>query len=255
MLKKLQFDGAPVLVTGAGTGIGQACCQVLAELGASVVMVGRTEETLRETERLIAGTGVETMCLTADVTREDDVAGVRDAVAARWGHLKALINNAGNNLRAKIEDLKTDDWNSIVAVDLHSVYYCAKLFLPLLKAAPGGGAIVNNASIFAVIGNPQMPAYCAAKGGVLALTRQLAVDYGPDGVRVNAVCPGPTLTPRIRAYAERGLTDTGRLASLTALKRMAEPEEIADVIVFLASDAASYVHGESVVIDGGQTIQ
>jgi len=100
-----------------------------------------------------------------------------------------------------------------------------------------------------------MPAYCAAKGGVLALTRQLAVDYGPDGVRVNAVCPGPTLTPRIRAYAERGLTDTRRLASLTALKRMAEPEEIADVIVFLASDAASYVHGESVVIDGGQTIQ
>jgi NAD(P)-dependent dehydrogenase (short-subunit alcohol dehydrogenase family) len=255
MLKKLQFNGAPVVVTGAGTGIGQACCQVLAELGASVVMAGRTEATLRETERLIAGAGVETMCVVADVTREDDVARLRDAVAKRWGHLKALINNAGNNLRARIEDLKTEDWNSIVAVDLNSVYFCAKLFLPLLKAAPGGGAIVNNASIFAVIGNPQMPAYCAAKGGVLALTRQLAVDYGPDGVRVNAVCPGPTLTPRIRSYAERGLTDIKRLASITALKRMAEPEEIADLIVFLASDAASYIHGESVVIDGGQTIQ
>ena len=255
MLKKLQFNGAPVLVTGAGAGIGQACCRTLAELGASVIMVGRTMEALRETERLIAGPGVETMCIAADVTVEADIARVRDAVAKRWGHLKALINNAGNNFRAKIEELTAEDWNRIVAVDLTSVYLGAKLLLPLLKAAPGGGAIVNNASIFAVIGNPLMPAYCAAKGGVLSLTRQLAVDYGSEGVRVNAVCPGPTLTARIRSYAERGLTDIKRLASITALKRMAEPEEIADVIVFLASDAASYVHGESVVIDGGQTIQ
>jgi len=255
MLAKLRFNDAPVVVTGAGAGIGQACCVALAELGASVVMVGRTEQTLRETQALIAGTGVATLCHVADVTKEDEVAALRDAVADRWGHLKALVNNAGDNFRAPIHELKTEDWDRIIAVDLTSVYFCSKLLLPLLKRAPGGGAIVNNSSTFGVVGNPLMPAYCAAKGGVLALTRQMAVDYGTENVRVNAVCPGPTLTPRIRGYAERGLTDPKRMGSLTCLGRPAEPEEIADVMAFLASDAASYIHGASIMVDGGYTIK
>ena len=250
MLERLKFNGEPVLVTGGGSGIGQACCEALAELGATVIIVGRTEATLRETEQKLVRFDVETLCHPTDVRREEDVAALRDAVSERWGRLKALINNAGDNQRATIEELETEDWARILAV-----YYAAKLFMPLLKAAPGGGAIVNTASTFGVVGNPMMPAYCAAKGGVLSLTRQLAVDYGKDGVRANAICPGPTLTPRIRGYAERGLTDTDRLGGLTCLGRMAEPAEIADVMAFLASDASSYMNGASVVVDGGYTVK
>ena len=255
MLRKLKFDGAPVLVTGAGGGIGQACCVSLAELGASLILVGRTEETLRATADRVADFGAETMCHVADVSREQDVLRLHDAVAARWGHLKALVNNAGDNFRSKIVDLATEDWDRVLGVHLGGVFHLTKMFLPLLKAAPNGSAIVNMSSIFGVVGNAQMPAYCAAKGAVLSLTRQLAIDYGPEGVRVNAICPGPTVTGRIREYADRGLTDFDRMSALTCLGRMADPEEIGDVTAFLASDAASYMCGATVVVDGGQTAQ
>lgn len=252
MLDKLKFNGAPVLVTGAGSGIGRACCITFAELGASVILAGRTEATLRETEKLIAGKAAATLCFVTDVTREGDVARLRDAVQARFGTVKALINNAGDNLRTKIEDLKTEDWNRILAVDLTSVFLCTKAFLPLLKGAKGP-SIVNNASLYGVVGQNAMAAYSAAKGGVVNLTRQLAVDYGPDGIRINAVCPGPVLTERIRGYAEKGLTDLDRIAALTLLNRLADPAEIADVIAFLASDAASYIHGAAIMVDAGHS--
>ncbi len=253
MLDRLKFNGAPVIVTGGGSGIGQACCEVLAELGATVIMVGRTEAKLRETESLIARFGVETLCHVADVSNEDEVAGLRDVVAERWGHVKALINNAGDNFQSNIEELETADWNRILGVNLDSLYYFAKLFLPLLKAAPGGGAMVNTASTFGVVGNARMPAYSAAKGGMLALTRQLAIDYGEQGMRINAICPGPTLTARIQGYVDRGLTDIDHLGALTCMGRMAEPREIADVMAFMASDAASYMNGATVIVDGGYT--
>lgn len=254
MLEDLRFGGAPVIVTGAGTGIGQACAEVLAELGAAVVMIGRQERTLRETEALIEAAGGAHASLVGDVTREEDVAALRDLVAERWGYAKGLINNAGDNFQSAITDLRTQDWQRIIDVDLTSVYHMSKAFLALLAKAPGGGAIVNNASTFGMVGNPLMPAYCAAKGGVLSLTRQLAVDYGPQGVRVNAVCPGPTLSPRVRGYFESGKSDPGRLTELVLLRRLAECREIANVMVFMLSDAASFMHGASVVVDGGYTV-
>lgn len=255
MLKELQFNGAPVVVTGAGTGIGQACAVVLGELGATVVMTGRTEKTLRDSEAMVEETGAVYATWVGDVTDESNVIELRDMVEERWGHLKGLINNAGNNFRSKITELKSEDWHRIIDVDLTSVYYTSKAFLPLLSKAPGGGAIVNNASIYGVVGNPLMPAYSAAKGAVLALTRQLAVDYGEEGVRVNAICPGTTGSPRVLGYLEQGLSDYDRLMKKNIIQRIADCREIANVAVFLASDAASYVHGESVVVDGGYTIK
>lgn len=254
MLDDLRFNGEPVVVTGGGTGIGQACAVVLGELGASVVISGRTEKTLKETQALVEATGAECATWVGDVTDEANVFHLRDHVAERWGHVKGLLNNAGDNFRSPITELKTEDWRRIMDVDLTSVFYACKAFLPLLTRAPGGGAIVNNASIWGVVGNPLMPVYSAAKGGVMALTRQLAVDYGPQGVRVNAICPGPTVTPRLQGYIDRGLTDETKLAADTLVGRIAEAREIANVAVFLLSDAASFVQGESVVIDGGTTI-
>jgi meso-butanediol dehydrogenase/(S,S)-butanediol dehydrogenase/diacetyl reductase len=255
VLERLRFDREPVLVTGGGAGIGRACCEALAELGATVILVGRTEAPLHEAAAAIERAGAVAVPRQVDVTSEPAVEALREEIAGRFGRLKALINNAGDNFRTPITDLKTADWDRIVAVDLTSVFYLCRAMLPLLVKAPRGGAVVNNSSTFGLVGNALMPAYCAAKGGVLALTRQLAVDYGKAGVRVNAICPGPTLSPRVKGYIERGLSNPAALIAKVPLGRMAECREIADVAVFLASDAASYVHGATVAIDGGYTIQ
>jgi NAD(P)-dependent dehydrogenase (short-subunit alcohol dehydrogenase family) len=254
VLAELQFKGAPVIVTGAGSGIGQACCEVLAELGATLILVGRTAAKLKDTEKLIARYGVACESHEVDVAVEDQVRALHDAVAARHGHLKGLVNNAGTNFVKKLGDLETADWNRIIAVDLTSIYYMCKAFIPMLLKAPGGGSIVNVASTFGVIGSPEMPVYCAAKGGVISLTRQLAVDYGKQGLRVNSLCPGPTLSPRVRGYLDQGLVDPVATRQLTLLDRLAECREIANAAAFLVSDAASYVHGTAMVVDGGQTV-
>jgi NAD(P)-dependent dehydrogenase (short-subunit alcohol dehydrogenase family) len=188
------------------------------------------------------------------VSDEAQVRGLHEAVAAKHGFVKAVINNAGTNHVARITDLKTEDWNRILAIDLTSVYFMCKLFIPMLAKAPGGGSIVNVASTFGIIGHHSMPVYCAAKGGMMSLTRQLAIDYGKEGVRVNSLCPGATLSPRVKGYIEKGLVDGEATRKLATLERMAECDEIANAAVFLASDAASYVHGTAFVVDGGQTI-
>jgi meso-butanediol dehydrogenase/(S,S)-butanediol dehydrogenase/diacetyl reductase len=253
MLDRMKFAGAAVVVTGAGGGIGQACALVLAELGATVVLVGRTQATLDETARQVRAAGGQAHAFIADVTSETDVAALAAALRERLGAVKAVINNAGDNFRAKITDLSTEKWRAIVAVDLDSVFYMCRAFIPLLIAAKGP-AILNIASSFGVIGNPEMPAYCAAKGAVVNLTRQLAVDWGEKGLRVNALCPGPTLSPRFKSYLARGLTSREALERQVMLHRLAECREIANVAAFLVSDAASFVHGATIVADGGQTI-
>jgi NAD(P)-dependent dehydrogenase (short-subunit alcohol dehydrogenase family) len=189
-----------------------------------------------------------------DVAVEAQVQALHQSVAARHGHIKGLVNNAGTNFVKKLGDLETADWNRIIAIDLTSIYYMCKAFIPMLLKAPGGGSIVNVASTFGVIGSPEMPVYCAAKGGVISLTRQLAVDYGKQGLRVNSLCPGPTLSPRVRGYLEQRLVDPEATRRLTLLDRLAECREIANAAAFLVSDAASYVHGTAMVVDGGQTV-
>ncbi len=253
MLDSLRFAGEVVVVTGGGGGIGRACAEILAELGATVAVVGRTAATLDATAALIAAKGGRCDCFVADVAAAAEVEALGAAVAAKWGRVKAVINNAGDNFRSKITALSTEKWRAIIAVDLDSVFYMCRTFIPLLLKAEKP-AILNVASSFAVIGNAEMPAYCAAKGAVVNLTRQLAVDYGPSGLRVNALCPGPTLSPRFRSYLERGLTSRERLERQVLLNRLAECREIGNVAAFLVSDAASFVHGATVMADGGQTV-
>ena len=254
MLDRLKFDGAPVLVTGGGQGIGRSTCEVLAELGAHVIVVSKTEENVRETERLLRESGADCEGHVADVSVRAQVDAIAAKVAASHSYVKSIVNNAGTNFVKKLEDLEEDDWHRIIGIDLSSVYYMCKAFLPILRKAPDGASIVNVASTFGIIGHPEMPVYCAAKGGVLSLTRQLAVDYGPENIRVNGVCPGATLSPRVKSYIDSGMVDGKIVEELALLNRLAECDEIANVIAFLASDAASYVHGTSMVVDGGQTV-
>ncbi|MET0633387.1 MAG: SDR family oxidoreductase [Xanthobacteraceae bacterium] len=253
MLKQLQFNGEVVVVTGAAGGIGRATAEALAELGATTVLVGRTQATLDGVKTALEKTGAKSEAFTADVSKEQDVARLRDFVQQRWGRAKAIVNNAGNNFISPITDLSTEKWHELIAVDLDSIFYMCRAFIPLLLQAKNP-SILNVASSFGHIGNPHMPVYCAAKGGVVSLTRQLAVDYGAKGLRVNSLCPGPTLSPRVKGYFDSGKSDPKVTVQKVMLQRFAECDEIGNVAAFLVSDAASYVHGASILVDGGQTI-
>lgn len=255
MLDELKFAGAPVVVTGAGSGIGEATCDVLAELGATLILVGRNAATLERTAQRVAALGAQSLVVAADVSREDDVGRLRDAVAGRWSSVKALVNNAGINFRSTAGDLSAEKWREVLGVNLDGTFFVSRAFLPLLLAHAGGAAIVNVASIFGLIGPPGYAPYSAAKGGVISLTRQMAVDYGPRGVRVNSICPGPILTDRVAGYYQGREADLDATAKAVVLGRWGEPREIGNAIAFLASDASSYMNGAALVVDGGRTIR
>ena len=255
MLKSLQFDGAPVLVTGAGVGIGRSCCETLAELGATVLFCARTEARLQETEAAVKAKGAKAEYFVCDVANEAAVNEMGRKIAAKYGKLKALINNAGTNFPSSIGELAPEKWHEIIAQDLHSMFYVTKAVMPLIEAWGPGANILNVASTFGVFGFPRTAPYAAAKGGMISISRQMAVDYGPKGIRVNALCPGPTLSPRVKGYMDSGRFDRKQTVDMVPLGRMAECEEVANVAIFMVSDAASYMNGSVVTVDGGQTVK
>ena len=255
MLAELRFDGAPVIVTGAGSGIGQAACEAFAELGATLVLVGRRADALRETAERVERRGAQCATFSADVADEAAVAKLFEFVAGRWDRVKALVNNAGNNFRVSVAEMTTQKWRELLGVNLDGTFFMSRAFLPLLLASKDGASIVNVASIFGVIGPAGFAPYAAAKGGVISLTRQMAIDYGPRGVRVNAISPGPILTDRVAGYYKGREADMQATASAVPLGRLGTPREIGDTIAFMASGASSYMNGANVVVDGGRTVR
>ena len=230
------------LVTGAARGIGAACAHRLAADGHRVVLADLDLAAAEEVAGALPGTGHAAVLLDAG-----DPASWR-ALAAVHPTVDAIVNNAFTVVRSRAHELAEDDWDRQIAVDLSAVYHSVRAYGAALLER--GGTIVNVASVHAVLGYSAHPAYAAAKGGVVALTRQLAVDYGP-AVRVNAVLPGPIRT-RIWDDVDE---DGHRLAAAgTALQRMGRPEEVAAVVGFLCSADASYVTGTAIPVDGGCTI-
>lgn len=238
-----------IIVTGAASGIGQATARRLAADGARVVLADRDD-----TEALasaIRDGGGQASARRVDVMAAEQIDAMVRGALDEFGSIDGLVNAAGICISKLLEDTTEEEWDRQLGVNLKGVFLCCRALIPALRQG-GGGAIVNIGSTAGLVGGPQTPAYCASKGGVVQLTRALAVDHAADGIRVNCVCPGPVDTAMLSSVDETDF-DVGVLIDATLIKRVAQPGEIAGVIRFLLSDDASNMTGSIVVTDGGQT--
>ncbi|MCY0879892.1 MAG: SDR family NAD(P)-dependent oxidoreductase [Firmicutes bacterium] len=243
------------IVTGGGRGIGQATALGLAEDGFRIAVVDRDLAKAEDTVNAILAAGGDAQGWVCDVAKPQEVQRLMTETIAHYGRIDVLVNNAGIIMPGFIEEISDADWLRVVSVNLSGVFYCIKYAMPALKKRRG--CIVNVASMNGLVGQLRNPAYSATKGGVIALTRAVAIDVAPMGVRVNAVCPAGVATPLLEEWFQSH-ADPGSMRQATDLSHMlgrtATPEEIAAVIRFLASAQASFITGQAIPVEGGATL-
>ena len=247
-----RLNGKIALVTGAASGIGQATALEYARQGARVVISDIREDGLRQTESLLQG--APALLKTADVSRTADCRALVEAAVEWGGGLDIVANVAGmGQFDSTVETLEEEEWDRVLAVNLKSLYLVSKYAIPHLRAR-GGGVILNVASPHAFATTEGVAAYAASKGGAVALSRQMAIDFAKDNIRVLSVVPGAVDTPMLRAHAERQHTTLDALGFMTdprAIGRVGTPEEMAKALAWLGSDEASFVNAAPIFVDGG----
>ena len=252
----MRLDGKVSLITGAGSGIGHATAACFAREGAAVMAVDLDADAVQATQQAIQAAGGKCHSLVVDVSQETQVKAAIAATVEKFGRLDILHNNAGISILKPITETTAADLDKLFEVNLKGVFFGCKHAIAQM-VNQGGGIIINTASELGLVGQPLYSAYCATKGGVLALTRALATEWAAQNIRINAICPGPVDTPMIHAEFAIGsdpvVEAKATIATMPA-GRLGKPEDIARVALFLASADAEFVHGAAIVADGGKTI-
>ena len=246
-----KLEGRAAIVTGAASGIGRVTAMLLAEEGAAVVVADRDEEHGQDTVREILRRGGTAFFMRTNVCKADDVGAMVRTAVDRYGRLDVLFNNAGiNGEPAPTAECTLENWERVIGVNLKGVFLGMKYAIPeMLKN--GRGSIINNASVMGMVGFANVPAYCASKGGVIQLTKATALEYAQQGIRVNANCPGLIWTEGMKRFVAPDEEIRERLQESEPVGRFGTPEEIARMVLFLASDDSSFCTGGTYLVDGG----
>ncbi len=250
----MRLAGKACLVTGGAAGIGRAIAEAFLREGARVAVADRDAGAGERASRDLARLG-EVLFVPGDVSRAEDARRMVERVVEAFGRLDVLVNNAGVTLKASVVDTEEPDWDYVLAVNLKGVYLCSKYAIPHMVRG-GGGSIINVGSIASFVGLPENAAYNASKGGLLTLTRNMAVDYARSNVRVNALCPAMILTPMLEAFIRAQPDPEAYVRAVEQaipLGRIGRPEDVAPAAVFLASDESAFVTGSALMVDGGYT--
>lgn len=253
----ISFKNKVALVTGAGSGLGLATTKAFAESGASVVLADWNEKAVQSAAAELAAKGHKTLAIRCDVADDAQVEAMVHQTVTTFGQLDAAYNNAGiQNVLAETADSPRDDYDRVMAINLRGVWSCMKFELQQMRKQ-GSGAIVNCSSLGGLIGGNQRGTYHAAKHGVIGFTKSAALEYATRGIRVNAVCPGMIQTPMFDEMIAAGQGEelNTMLKALVPMGRMGRPEEIANAVLWLCSDTASYVTGQSISVDGGYVMR
>lgn len=249
----MKLQGKVALITGGTSGIGSATAILLAQEGAAVVLTGRNEERGNQVAQAINDDGGKAMFIRSDVCVAEDCRQAVEQTLERFGRIDVLFNNAGVFHPKTIPDCTEEEWDETIDSSLKGAFLMSKYALPSMIER-GSGSIIHTSSGWGILGGDKAAAYCAAKGGLIVMAKAMAIDHGPQGIRVNCVCPGDVMTPMLEDDAEkRGMTweDYAAGGANRPLGRIGTPEEIARAVLFLACDDSSFVTGDALVVDGG----
>ena len=253
ILDRLSLDGKLAIITGAASGIGLATAKLLAEMGAAVALIDINEPLGNEVVAQIKKMGGKAKFYRCDITSDNECRQTVEAIYKEFRRIDILFNNAGVIKRKNILELEEKDWDLILDVNLKGIYLLSRYVIPIMINA-GRGSIINTGSGWGLKGGPSALAYCASKGGVVNMTRAMAIDHGKHGIRVNCICPGDIDTPMLRAEAHQLGVNEGdfmKEAAERPINRVGTPQDVAYAVLYFVSDLASWVTGSILVVDGG----